>query len=139
MPIIPLSSELSARIAARIESMQRDDTTPPWLGARAREMNALPLVADMGGSFAIRATGELVQFDWDGSGPAEPLEDARLVNVALYRGSLKFPELGPLVPRRSAGCVDCPHCAGTGKLALTTQPGLEDIVCYCGGVGWLPA
>jgi hypothetical protein len=68
VPVIPLSSELSARIAAHIEPLQGDDTTPPWLAARAREMNALPLVADMGGSFAIRATGELVQFDWDGPG-----------------------------------------------------------------------
>jgi len=42
MPIIPVSSEPSARIAARIESMQGDEVTPPWLAARAREMNALP-------------------------------------------------------------------------------------------------
>ena len=38
-------------------------------------MDALPLMLDMGGAYAIRANGDLVQFDWDGPGGAEPLED----------------------------------------------------------------
>jgi hypothetical protein len=101
-------------------------------------MDALPLMLDMGGSYAIRANGDLVQFDWDGRGGAEPLEDPRLINIALHQGSLKYPLLAGLVPSRPAGARDCPHCDGTGRLPLTTTPGLENVMCYCGGVGWLP-
>jgi hypothetical protein len=67
-----------------------------------------------------------------------PLDDPRIVNLALYQGSLKFPELTVLVPTRPAAAMTCVHCGGEGKLALTKEPGLERIVCHCGGLGWLP-
>jgi hypothetical protein len=101
-------------------------------------MAALPLMLDMGGSYAIRASGDLVQFEWDGRGAAEPLDDARLINVALYQGGLRHPRLACLVHSRPVDARDCPHCNGAGKLALAAEPGLESVACYCGGLGWLP-
>jgi hypothetical protein len=56
----------------------------------------------------------------------------------LHQGSLKHPQLACLVPSRPVGARDCSHCSGTGRLALATTPGLENVICYCGGVGWLP-
>jgi hypothetical protein len=101
-------------------------------------MDALPLMLDMGGSYAIRANGDLVQFAWDGPGGAEPIDDPRLINVALRQGSLKHPQLLCLLPSRPVGARDCSHCDGTGRSALSKTPGFENLVCYCGGVGWLP-
>lgn len=92
----------------------------------------------MGGSYAIRASGELVEFAWDGPGGSKPLHDPRVVNLALFQGSLKVPELAVLVPTRPATATTCKHCNGEEKLALAKQPGLETVVCYCGGLGWLP-
>jgi len=74
--------------------------------------------------------------------PTEEVEEPRIEletrvrRMAIYRGSLKYPDLQPLVQLRSRGSVDCPHCEGHGRIDL---PGIEPntIVCYCGGLGWL--
>jgi hypothetical protein len=138
MARVALSSDLSTWIAERIEAFPGDHEAQRWLAERVHEMDALPLFLDMGGSCAIRANGDLVQFDWDGPGGAEPLDDPRLINIALQQGSLKYPQLACLVPPRPVGARDCSHCNGTGRLPLTTTPGLENVICSCGGVGWLP-
>ncbi len=98
-------------------------------------MDALPLMLDMGGAFAIRANGDLVQFDWDGRQAAEPLDDARLINVALYQGSLKHPQLACLLPSCPVDTRDCAHCHGTGRPPFSTERELGNVICYCGGLG----
>jgi hypothetical protein len=138
MARVALSSDLSRWIAETIEAFPGEHEGQRWLAQRVHDMDALPLMLDMGGSYAIRANGDLVQFDWDGPGGAERLEDPRLINIALHQGSLKHPQLACLVPSRPVGARDCSHCDGTGRLPLTTTPGLENVICHCGGVGWLP-
>jgi hypothetical protein len=135
---VALTPELSSWIAGRIAAFPAENEAHPWLADVVRDVLALPLWLDMGGCYAIRANGELVEFGWDGPGGSKPLDDPRIVNLALLQGSLKFPELAVLVPTRPAGATTCGHCGGEGKLALTKEPGLEHIVCYCGGLGWLP-
>jgi hypothetical protein len=34
--------------------------------------------------------------------------------------------------------IECPDCMGTGNSSLGMHPALCR-VCYCGGLGWLPA
>ena len=138
MARVAVSPELSSWIAGRIAAFPGEHEAHRWLADRVRDMGALPLVLDMGGSYAIRASGELVEFDWDGPSGSKSLDDPRVVNLALFQGSLKFPELVVLVPTRPATATPCEHCGGGGQLALTKEPGLENIVCYCGGLGWLP-
>jgi hypothetical protein len=138
MARVPLSSDLSTRITERIEAFQHRNESEDWLAKRLKEVDALPLVLDMGGSYAIRASGDLVEFAWDGPGDAMPLGDPRLINAALYQGSLKHPQLACLVPSRPVSARDCVPCDGTGRPSVATQPGLENVICYCGGVGWLP-
>jgi hypothetical protein len=56
-------------------------------------------------------------------------------NSAWHRGSLKYPELAPLVPVRPTNAVACTHCEELAAI----QREVPDIVCYaCGGLGWLP-
>jgi hypothetical protein len=138
MARVVLTPELSARIAARIAAFPAENEAHQWLADLVRETAALPLWLDMGGSYGITAVGELVELDWDGPSGSKPLHDPRAVNLALFQGSLKFPELAVLVPTRPATATTCGHCGGGGKLALANEPGLENIVCYCGGLGWLP-
>jgi hypothetical protein len=138
MARVLVSADLSTWITERIEEFPGNHEAHEWLADRVHEMDALPLVLDMGGSYAIRASGDLIQFGWDGPEGAESLEDPRLINAALYQGSLKYPKLASLVPSRPVGARDCSHCDGTGRPPLSTQPGLENLICYCGGVGWLP-
>jgi hypothetical protein len=138
MARVPLSSDLSAWINEAIKAFQHGNESKEWLAKRVKEVDALPLVLDMGGSYAIRANGDLVEFAWDEAGDAVQLDDHRLINAALFQGSLKYPQLACLIPARPVGVRDCSHCGGTGKLSVAMQRGLENLICYCGGVGWLP-
>jgi len=138
MARVALTPELSSWIADRVAAFPMKSDAQPWLADVVREFLALPLWLAVGGCYAIRADGELVEFGWDGPSGFVALDDPRLVNLALHQGSLKFPQLAPLVPTRPEAATTCGHCSGEGKLAVTTDPGLEQIVCYCGGLGWLP-
>jgi hypothetical protein len=135
---VRVPSDVSIWIAEKIRTFPGDRSAHQWAAERVQEMDALPLVLGMGGTYAIRASGDLVQFDWDGPGGAEPIDDPRLINVALYQGSLKYPQLLALVPSRPIGARDCSHCEGRGRPAIFTKAGFENLICYCGGVGWLP-
>jgi hypothetical protein len=133
-----MSSELSTWTTERIEAFPGDHEAQKWLAGQVQEMDALPLTLDMGGAYAIRANGDLIQLSWDGPGGAEPLDDPRLINAALYQGSLKHPQLACLVPSRPLDARDCPDCDGKGRLSISAKPGLENVICSCGGMGWLP-
>jgi hypothetical protein len=56
----------------------------------------------------------------------------------LFQGSRKYPELAVLIPARPHDAPDCHFCKGTGREPMSEQLKLENIVCYCGGLGWLP-
>jgi hypothetical protein len=113
------------------------DSSPDPLSLRklAAEIQALPLVADMGGCYAIRCNGDIVSFAWDSPGELRLEEDPRIRNMAIFQGSKKHPALRALVPPRPADARDCPHCGGRGALPA---PMPENVICYCGGLGWVP-
>jgi hypothetical protein len=130
-----ISEELSAEIKRRLAEYLADDTHDPLdLRSVVAKFGALPWVGDMGGPFAVRPDGEVILYAWDE--PHEPtvVRDPRLRNAALYRGSLKYPELAALVPVRPADAISCPHCEGIAAI----QRQVTNIACYCGGLGWLP-
>ncbi len=114
-----------------------DEMTPDPMNARAiaRELNVLPLLLDWNGCFALQANGEIVSFLWDNHRDIKPETDARIRNIALFQGSQKYPEL---VPSRPPDATACSLCRGTGVEPLSAQHGIDNIVCYCGGLGWLP-
>lgn len=95
----------------------------------------LPLVLDGGGGYAIRPDGEIVRFLWDSLNHCEIEQDIRTRNMVLYQGSRKYPELQEIVPSRSPDDMDCPYCGGTGIELLSVKLRVDNIVCYCGGIG----
>jgi len=99
------------------------------------KFGALPLTLDMGGCLAIRADGEIISFLWDEPHDVKIERDPRRRNIALYQGSLKYPELAPLVPSRPTDAKPCGNCAG---IAAIRAQGIDNVVCACGGLGWLP-
>jgi hypothetical protein len=60
--------------------------------------------------------------------------DRRMVHAARAEGGRRFPTISGLAPVRDASARVCASCGGSGKLASVP----EDIVCECGGVGWVP-
>ena len=99
----------------------------------------LPLWTDWVGCIALRPTGQLVFFAWDDPEKVEPVRaaddhDRRMVHAARAEGSRRFPGISGLAPVRDAGARVCPSCGGSGKLAA----GPDNVVCECGGLGWVP-
>jgi hypothetical protein len=106
----------------------------------ARLHQVLPLWTDMGGCIALRPSGQLVFFAWDDPEKLEPVgaaeaHDLRMVHAARAVGSRRFPSIAGLAPVRDSSARVCPFCGGSGKLVFVP----DNIVCECGGLGWVPS
>jgi hypothetical protein len=113
------------------------DSAPNYLDLLrqiATRFHVLPLLMDMGGCYAIRPCGEIISFGWDTPDDIRLEADPRIRNIALYQGSKRYPELREFIPSRPEDAIDCPTCKGKGEFP---RP-YDRLVCYCGGVGWLP-
>jgi hypothetical protein len=106
----------------------------------AAELYMLPMLFDMGGCYGIRPNGVIVSFAWDEPYSLNEEHDPRIQNTILFQGAKKYPELEGLVPIRPTDADECSHCRGTGVIQGFAEQGLslENILCYCGGIGWLP-
>lgn len=111
---------------------------PNGVNRVCREFDLLPLMFEMSGCYAIRANGEVVSFLYDDERDLRLETDPRILNIALFQGSKRHPELATLVPPRPDDAIECSHCDGTGIEKMTASLGLDNFVCYCGGLGWLP-
>jgi hypothetical protein len=120
-------AEAVNQIALALKQFLADSSPDPMsLRKIAAEIQALPLVLDMGGCFAIRCNGDIVSFSWDTPCDVRIEEDPRIRNRALFQGSKKYASLQCLVPPRPADAPKCPHCHGTGRLP---EP-MQNVICY---------
>lgn len=103
-----------------------------------RERGVLPLLFDMSGCFAIRANGEIVSFLYDDQHELRIETDPRIQNVALFQGSKRHPELAAMIPPKPSSALECHVCGGTGIVPISVELGVDNLVCYCGGLGWVP-
>jgi ssDNA-binding Zn-finger/Zn-ribbon topoisomerase 1 len=130
--------EFSSRIAHLIQAFAaKSDFDLIDLHQLAITKNVLPLVWDTGGVFAINPEGEVISFSWDDWGNPRVETDLRLRNNALFGGSKKYPELKELIQRPRDARV-CPYCGGSGIDRYAKKLNTDVIVCYCGGLGWIP-
>jgi len=104
----------------------------------ARDLNLLPIVLDMGGCYGLRSDGEIFSFTWDEPSQLDHESDIRLRNLVLFQAGKKFPQLGSLAPCRPIGAHDCEYCQGNGTLVDLPDELAKNILCFCGGLGWLP-
>jgi hypothetical protein len=130
------SSDSFSETIKRLVRQFLASASPDPLGLRqiVSRMNALPLFLDMGGCIAASPGGEIISFLWD-----EPLvirveTCPRIRNLALFQVSKKYSALREFIPPRPEDAVNCPHCKGKGELPAP----MNKVVCYCGGVRWLP-
>jgi hypothetical protein len=104
----------------------------------AKRHGALPVLNDMSAAYLLRPTGDVISVDWDTTDRFDLEVDPRIRNTAIYQGTRKYPELEPLTPTRTDKSKVCPHCDGAGKDPDAAKLGLENVLCYCGGLGWIP-
>ena len=131
-------TDLSNRIAELIEDYaSKCEAAQPELRKLVTHECVLPLLCDMGGVLAINVSGEIRSFLWDDLLHGQVESDMRIRNLALFQGSKKYPELAALIEKPKEARV-CPHCGGSGKDPYAEKLNADNIVCYCGGLGWIP-
>ncbi len=105
----------------------------------ARREQLLPIYRDWTGFIGINSEGRLFFVDTEEQSSPKVLDSPAFAHVALAQSRVHFPALAPLVPRRAADSRDCPSCGGTGQVVIGGHAIAENVVCACGGLGWLPA
>ena len=106
--------------------------------AVAARHHVLPLMDDFMGCWALTMAGELAFVPHEEPGRLELVRDHPVeaigIHVALAQGSRRYPELVSIGPQRPPDAIPCTTCDGSGRI-----PGIpENILCSCGGLGWLP-
>lgn len=133
-----ISQDLSTRISELIEDYpDRDEADSPELRKLVAQERVLPLLCDMGGVLTINVDGEIRSFLWDDTLHGQVEYDPRIRNVALFQGSKKYPDLKVLIEKPDDAQI-CPHCQGTGIAPDGEKLNTDALVCYCGGLGWIP-
>jgi hypothetical protein len=93
----------------------------------------LPVYVGWNAVFGLRPDGSLIRWNFE----LEPERVSELLSpfwrrMALFQGAKKYPELTTLLPARPAVAETCRLCNGAGEIA-----GRDDLVCECGGAGWI--
>jgi hypothetical protein len=95
---------------------------------------ALPPYIGWTETAGIQGDGTLVRWLTENDWPGGELAERTWVILALVQGAHRYPKLQRLVPSRPAGAVTCSACKGLGRF-----PQMPEIICECGGVGWIAA
>ena len=128
--------QISPEMRARIER-EIDDLNPEPVGHMNYEgikYQGLPLFATIGEVWLLRSDGSLWRVDSDLGLHLEPLPPS-LHTSALVAGTVRYPWLSDLLPRRPHTAVSCDVCGGTGRIG----PGGKTFCYACGALGWKPA
>ncbi len=138
---IELSPYDRVLIEKRIAEFVAGSEAWPEIWAEARTTIArqrlLPLLYHWNGFYALNQDGQVVYLNDVEAVFVEQRE--RFRNIALFTGSRRYPEIQALVVIRPPDAIDCTHCGGTGQVILPdTIAHITNIVCYCGGLGWVP-
>lgn len=99
-----------------------------WQRELARRYHVLPLFWEWTVVYALDASGDVVVITSDA---LEVVRDERLRNMALKQGAKSFPALEWFVPAPPRDALMCEICEGEGTVH-------ETVICWCGGMGWLP-
>lgn len=135
----PLPPELKASVEGYLQRVAQDWAGhPAEVGQIAAQVGAIPLLLDAGGFFALRPDGTVVEVGWERPEVAAPVSSARLRDVALRAAVKRYPELAQLLPSRESDSVPCPQCGGSGTHPMALAAGIDNLVCWCGGFGWIP-
>lgn len=113
---------------------------PPLnLRTLASELRFLPVMLDGGGCVGLLLSGEAASFLWNEPRFLRAELDPRIRNMTRFQASLKYPALASLAPIRPIDAKTCEPCGGTGQCLELPLKFAEHLICYCGGLGWLPA
>ena len=104
-----------------------------WVKPAVRGHGFLPLHFGWVAIIGIRPDGSFVRWDYEGDPTVvKALSDPWSERMAICQGAKKYPELAALLPPRPPKARECNSCRGNG-----TIDALPQVICRCGGVGWV--
>jgi hypothetical protein len=112
-----------------------------WARGAIASLNALPLLFDWTAFITLLPDGQIVWVPYDNEpGDIEVVQEERVRNTGLFQATKLHPELQFLLPPKPPDAIDCPDCRGTGRLKFPqgSEHLADKLVCFCGGLGWLP-
>jgi hypothetical protein len=133
-----IDSELKKEIEKEIEEFIVDAKNPEYLKYYVKKLKVLPLYNDWTNCLSINAEGEIINFCHDEEKEPKVETDEFWCNMALFQGSKKYPKLATLISK-PANAVLCIDCNGSGIFPLSLNPKYKNIICSCGGLGWILA
>jgi hypothetical protein len=131
-----LEIELKKEIEKRIEEFIEDEKNPEYLKYYAEKLKVLPLYNDWTNCLAINAEGEIINFSHEMEQAAKVETDNFWCNMALFQGSKKYPKLAALISKPD-NTVLCSDCNGSGIFPMSLDSKYKNIICSCGGLGWV--
>ena len=136
---VEMTPELSAFVATRIASYDFERAeNQDWLIPYVRKHQILPLYSAWLETYGILVDGSLRKFSADGEHSEyeglRELESWQALAHTLLSGAKRYSALAGLVPTRPSSAEACEQCSGRGH--FESHP---NVVCNCGGLGWLPA
>jgi hypothetical protein len=140
MPKVDVSVEDREFIAKSIARFQTDGPAElHWQRDYVREHQALPLYVGWTETIGLRADGEMIRWSTESEWPGvRELDDRTWVNMALVQGATRYPELQGLIPKMPPDARICENCDGTGRIKGISAD-FKNLVCSCGGIGWMDA
>lgn len=132
---VELTSEQSLLIRRLINGfVDRPPEKLDWQIPLVREHDALPLYIGWTETTAITSSGDIVVWNTETDVSFIQEIDTQLFHASLMAGVKRYPDLQFLIPSRPDDAVTCDACCGTGRIP---HKGFENVICVCGGVGWL--
>jgi hypothetical protein len=131
------ASAMADVVTSLITALPGATSIPERALAIARRHGALPVIWDIGGVVLLTPDAKVLDVGWDDRAPTENA-DPLARNRALFQGARRFPPLASFVPPRPADARTCPHCNGTGTPIDIPAATRGNLICFCGGAGWLP-
>ena len=103
----------------------------------ARARGQLPVYSDWVGVFTIDRTGRSFFAEYSDLRDQIDVVDPKDQHVVRWLASERHAELSHLTPIRRAEDRTCSGCSGSGRPSYS-PPGADNLICECGGAGWLP-
>lgn len=136
---LELPSDIAEVIRRHVASVREDWAQDPLrMGEIAARIGMLPLMSDFGGFCGISPEGNFVAVMWDSPEEPQEIKSARTRDIALHLGCARYPVLASLLPRRPEDARLCPECGGSGRHPLAVTANAANVLCWCGGLGWIP-
>lgn len=105
---------------------------PTWKDA-ARARGYWPVPSGWDWQYSVDLGGRVLRSENVDYSIVEEEDSPDVRHRVLAQASLEYPELTQLRPVRGPGDAECPGCSGSGSMT-----GRPRMICFCGGVGWIP-